>query len=463
VTNVVTGTHEYVYAYELTGIRNGEATAYTTNPLNQYTAISNPAYDLNGHQKSAKPKAEPPGDRDFEAARARGARSRIRRHSGNCHRMTSACSNGVLLVSNVYDHQSRRIRKEVYAWDSQSTAYSLQSTAAFLWDDWNVIREVRGQSSAVSTNYYTWGVDLSGSQQGVPLRQGYGGQAGGVGGLLAVTTVNQATATFTSYYPLYDANGNVTGYLDADGATAATFEYDAFGNVISEDVSPGLHLPFRFSTKYADAETGLYYYGYRFYEPELVRFLNRDPIEERGGLSLYGFVGNDPLDRWDYLGMMGWRGPASEDGFHDEDGKHRNDIKCCGTSRYNPSSECCENKRAVAKMSIWVCRRKLLGPDSYWPKIGPLSHTFIVCEDPNINPYTELKFGKQPRPNNQDCPFFGPGCVEKEKWKEFGDCTEQKVCPTDKSRMCKESPTSWPYFLFSPWHNCHGWGNCRSK
>ena len=52
---------------------------------------------------------------------------------------------------------------------------------------------------------------------------------------------------------------------------------------------------FWFSTKYLDHETGLYYYGYRFYNPELKRWLNRDPIEERGGVPLYCFVNNNPI------------------------------------------------------------------------------------------------------------------------------------------------------------------------
>jgi uncharacterized protein RhaS with RHS repeats len=52
-----------------------------------------------------------------------------------------------------------------------------------------------------------------------------------------------------------------------------------------------------------DATTGLYYYGYRFYDPETGRWPSRDPIGERGGVNLYGFVGNDPVRRWDYLGL----------------------------------------------------------------------------------------------------------------------------------------------------------------
>jgi len=45
------------------------------------------------------------------------------------------------------------------------------------------------------------------------------------------------------------------------------------------------------------------YYLYRFYSPQLGRWINRDPIEEAGGINLYGFVGNDPLNKIDPLGL----------------------------------------------------------------------------------------------------------------------------------------------------------------
>ena len=44
--------------------------------------------------------------------------------------------------------------------------------------------------------------------------------------------------------------------------------------------------PFRFSTKYLDTESGLIYYGFRYYSPSLGRFLNRDPLGEEGGPNL---------------------------------------------------------------------------------------------------------------------------------------------------------------------------------
>lgn len=61
---------------------------------------------------------------------------------------------------------------------------------------------------------------------------------------------------------------------------------------------------FRFSSKYFDAESGLSYYGFRYYKPQLGRWLNRDPIKEDGGNNLYQFIKNEPISSWDYLGLI---------------------------------------------------------------------------------------------------------------------------------------------------------------
>ena len=47
----------------------------------------------------------------------------------------------------------------------------------------------------------------------------------------------------------------------------------------------------------------VFFYGYRFYDPVTGRWPSRDPIQERGGVNLYGFVGNDGVNRWDLLGL----------------------------------------------------------------------------------------------------------------------------------------------------------------
>lgn len=73
-----------------------------------------------------------------------------------------------------------------------------------------------------------------------------------------------------------------------------------------------------FSTKYFDEETSLYYYGYRYYDPNLGRWLNRDPIQENGSLNIYLFSENSPIFLYDYLGLKIYTSPEQllGDGFN---------------------------------------------------------------------------------------------------------------------------------------------------
>jgi len=61
---------------------------------------------------------------------------------------------------------------------------------------------------------------------------------------------------------------------------------------------------YRFSSKEIEPKSGIYYYGYRYYEPNLQRWLNRDPIQEAGGINLYRFVGNNPINWVDPFGLQ---------------------------------------------------------------------------------------------------------------------------------------------------------------
>jgi len=89
------------------------------------------------------------------------------------------------------------------------------------------------------------------------------------------------------------------------------YDYDAFGKEIrSTALIAGSNpdsYPFHFSTKYTDGETGLVYYGYRFYDPVNGRWINRDPIGEHGGENLYGMVGNNAENRIDRLGLIEYK------------------------------------------------------------------------------------------------------------------------------------------------------------
>lgn len=97
--------------------------------------------------------------------------------------------------------------------------------------------------------------------------------------------------------------GEKRGYAYETASVDTEFEYGPFGELIREAGAKKDAFNFRFSTKYEDAETGLLYYGFRYYDAETGRWLSRDPIQERGGLNLYGMVGNSPINFIDYLGL----------------------------------------------------------------------------------------------------------------------------------------------------------------
>ncbi|MBR6734102.1 MAG: RHS repeat-associated core domain-containing protein, partial [Kiritimatiellae bacterium] len=242
---------------------NAATNAYTANGLNQYTSIlcdsvtlCEPTYDTDGNMLS-----------DGVLSFTYDAASRLK----------TVSSNGVTLVTNFYDAKSRRVKK-----------VTPNATTTFFYDDWNLVEErIAYADNTTSTIRYYWGDDLSGTLQG----------AGGVGGLLWLTVDG------TIYIPCYDSNGNVTRYLSVNGGALARYSYDAFGKLIAKSGRRASFFRHRFSTKYFDTETGLYYYGYRFYHPGLMRWLNRDPMGEEGGINLYVPCGNDVFGKFDYLGL----------------------------------------------------------------------------------------------------------------------------------------------------------------
>jgi RHS repeat-associated protein len=198
---------------------------------------------------------------------------------------------------------NRRVRKQVFVYAS-GWPQNPDEDWRFVYDQWNVVLVLDGTASNTTERKHTWGLDLSG-QSGAASVPGIHG-AGGIGGLLAVEET--ATEGSPEYWFFYDANGNVGQIVNnAAGYTvAAHYEYDPYGHVITAvDADSSGYVtnnPIRFSTKWFDAETGLGYWGYRYYSPKLGRWMSRDPIEEDGGLNLYAFVHSSPVNDVDVLG-----------------------------------------------------------------------------------------------------------------------------------------------------------------
>jgi RHS repeat-associated protein len=137
-----------------------------------------------------------------------------------------------------------------------------------------------------------------------------------------------------TYYYHPDHLGSAQLVTDPDGQEYERIEYTPYGELWVEKTREGIEMiPFRFTGKELDAETGLYYYGARYLDPKTSVWLSADPalgeyvpgapIDEEarkrngnlpgmGGvyntvnLHLYHYAGNNPLKFTDPTGMSDW-------------------------------------------------------------------------------------------------------------------------------------------------------------
>jgi uncharacterized protein RhaS with RHS repeats len=199
----------------LTAQKGTDATAYTANALNQYTTIGS---------------VEPVHDADGNLV----ADGKNRYHWDAENRLILVepivATDGTKRLEFKYDYIGRRVSKQV--WTRTDGSWVDESRIAFVYDGWNLIEEVRNPSSAIrNSSHYTWGIDLSGSNQG----------AGGVGGLLAHTRTDSSGSSQVFHYTI-DLNGNVSEVLDESGGIAAHYEYGPFGELTHEFISSDSHF-----------------------------------------------------------------------------------------------------------------------------------------------------------------------------------------------------------------------------
>jgi RHS repeat-associated protein len=106
----------------------------------------------------------------------------------------------------------------------------------------------------------------------------------------------------TSLFHL-DGQGNVYLLTDTSGTRRSEYRYRAWGDRYVTPVGEGVQSPFGYKGREEDRETGLVYLRLRYYSPRLERFVNEDPIGLAGGLNKFAFVGADPVNRGDPLGL----------------------------------------------------------------------------------------------------------------------------------------------------------------
>ena len=192
----------------------------------------------------------------------------------------------------------------------------------YLWTGWRCLAELNASGTIVKRR--AWGL---GQSQDLHLGDGNGA-------LLWTDDV----ATNTTDFFHYDGNGNVVGLSDATGAHTAEYCYGAFGELLAIRGSRAHQNLYRYSTKPFEEIGQLYYYGYRYYDPVTGRWPSKDPIGERGGYNVYGFIQNSGPNQIDYLGLYISPYIPSNTwwGIHMNGPTSFGDIDNLGTQKSNP-------------------------------------------------------------------------------------------------------------------------------
>ncbi len=248
VYSLLTATHDTQpneqYAYDLMGNR----TSATTNSANQIMsdATYTYSYDNNGNMLS----------------RTNASTGDVRTFTWDYENRLIAVAGTGLNAQYKYDPFGRRIQKTVNGTITNS-----------IYDGMNIIAEYNSAGSMVTRYTQGPGIDEHLSMQ----------RSGNV------------------WYYHTDGLGSVTAMTDSAGTVVQTYSYDSFGNIVSQTGS--IQQPYTYTGREYDSETGMYYYRARYYDTITGRFISKDPIGFLGGLNLYGYVGNNPVNWIDPLGL----------------------------------------------------------------------------------------------------------------------------------------------------------------
>ncbi len=246
-------------------VANGVTIGSTSNNMNQYETVGDVTYryDANGNTTQ---KVTPEG---------------IIYYSYDYENRLIKVITPARTINYKYDAYGRRIEKNIAG-----------IITGYLYDGADVILEIDANGNTIAK--YVHGARID-----------------------EILSATRYTPSAITHYYHYNALGSVTEITDSSGELVEKYSYDAYGEVSITDgqgkplSESGLSNPYFFTGRRLDTETGLYYYRARYYDPDLGRFLTTDPIGYLGGINLYAYCSNDPVNYTDPWGY--YKEPAPED------------------------------------------------------------------------------------------------------------------------------------------------------
>lgn len=116
----------------------------------------------------------------------------------------------------------------------------------------------------------------------------------------------------TTYRIIHDHLGSPRMVVNATtGEIVKEVAYDEFGNITTE--TGAYALPFGFAGGIRDTDTGLTKFGARWYDPEVGRWISKEPLGFAGSMNFYVYAGNDPVNYIDVNGQFRSMSPQDID------------------------------------------------------------------------------------------------------------------------------------------------------
>jgi len=225
------------------------------------------------------------------------------------HRPRSVTENNTVLGEYGYDFRGLRSRRMV---NGRTTHFIYNPSGLVLADmdaTGHVLHEYAYLDNQPLARFDYQKVRLSVPNESTPSDAGSGGPTTSsptsanpeVGVLQQVYFLLMLHSRTSTLYFINDPLGTPQMLLDAAGRVVWQGDYHPFGEV---DLRVnGLASDLRFPGQRFDAETGLHYNWHRYYDPETGRYISADPIGLQGGINLYAYVSNDPVNYIDPMGL----------------------------------------------------------------------------------------------------------------------------------------------------------------